>query len=84
MRGDLIQTYKIINGYESIKLINGINFSPNQVYNLRKNTKGMVKEDVKNCMHRYHFFVAVFLTTTTTTIYLQFIVNFKQNLKIPN
>ena len=29
MRGDLIQIYKIINGYESIKLINGIDFSPN-------------------------------------------------------
>ena len=52
MRGDLIQIYKIINGYESVKLINGTNLPPSQEYNLRKHSKCMVREDVKNWVHR--------------------------------
>ncbi|RNA12205.1 Inositol phosphorylceramide synthase catalytic subunit AUR1 [Brachionus plicatilis] len=33
---------------DTLTFINGMNFSPNQVYNLRKHKKCMVREDVKN------------------------------------
>ena len=55
MRGELIQLFKIINGYEAINFLNSKNFSRNQSYNLRRNNKCIVIENVKSCMQRYHF-----------------------------
>ena len=58
MRGDLIQMYKIINKLEKIKLVNGVNFSDRvQGYNLRRNSRNLHRELVKNCPSRFNFLV---------------------------
>lgn len=58
MRGDLIQMYKITNKIEKIKLVNGVNFSVRaQGYNLRRHSKNLHRELVKNCPSRFNFLV---------------------------
>ncbi|CAF1129245.1 unnamed protein product, partial [Brachionus calyciflorus] len=55
IRGDLIQFFKIINGYENVKFKNGINYSISNYSNRRKKYK-LTKENNKNCRARENFF----------------------------
>ncbi|CAF0783566.1 unnamed protein product [Brachionus calyciflorus] len=55
IRGDLIQFFKIINGYENVKFKNGINFSISN-YSNRRNKYKLTKENNKNCRARENFF----------------------------
>ena len=54
-RGDPIQIFKILNGFEVVNFRNESNLTRNKVYNLRRHNRCMVKENVKNCMQRYYF-----------------------------
>ena len=55
-RDDLIQMFKIMNKIECVKFEKGINFSHSgQFYNLRRHSKTLCREQVKNCPPRFHF-----------------------------
>ncbi|CAF0823717.1 unnamed protein product [Brachionus calyciflorus] len=57
-RGDLIQMFKIINGYEDINLTNGIKYSISNTRNSRSgHDKRLVKEIVKRGSYRYNFLI---------------------------
>ena len=61
-RGDLIQMYKLVNKLEALNLVNGLNFSlvantGRSNYNLRRHSKTIHREQVKNCLPRFHFFI---------------------------
>ena len=50
--------YKIINKIEIVKFTNGVNFSEgDRVYNLRRHSKTLRRELVKNCPFRFNFLV---------------------------
>ena len=75
IRGDLVQFFKIVNGYETINFENDIYFSRNQPYKLRRHNGRIVREDVKISMQRYHF-----LTNPGVNVWnglSQYIVNYK-------
>ena len=56
LRGDLIQTYKLVNGVEKINLVNGINYAKSLSLNLRRsNDKRLVRETNKKSSCRYNF-----------------------------
>ena len=55
VRGDLIQMYKIIHGYDRIVFINGVPYS-NFGYSSRRNDFALTRESVKNCTPRNIFF----------------------------
>ncbi len=55
VRGDLIQMYKIIHGYDRIVFMNGIPYS-NFDYSSRRNVFALTRESVKNCTPRHMFF----------------------------
>ena len=55
-RGDLIQIFKILNGFEKIDLVNGVNFAKSLTLNLRrKNNMRLTRELVKRGSHRHNF-----------------------------
>jgi hypothetical protein len=55
-RGDLIQMFKIIKGYDKINLINGVNFAKSLSLNLRrKHDTKLVRELNKRGSYRYNF-----------------------------
>ena len=55
VRGDLIQLYKIIHGYDSVSFKNGIPYS-NFGYSSRRNVFALNRELVKNSNPRFTFF----------------------------
>ncbi|CAF1033445.1 unnamed protein product [Brachionus calyciflorus] len=55
IRGDLIQFFKIINGYENVKFKNVFNYSISN-YSNRRNKYKLTKENNKNCRARENFF----------------------------
>ncbi len=55
VRGDLIQLYKIIHGYDSVSFQNGIPYS-NFGYSSRRNVFALKRELVKNSTPRFKFF----------------------------
>ena len=56
LRGDLIQTFKIINGLDKIDLINGINYAKSLSMNLRRShNQRLVREINKRGTFRYNF-----------------------------
>ena len=52
--------FKLVNNLESVSFTQGINYSCNnrlRNYNLRSHDKSLVREQVRNCLPRYNFFV---------------------------
>ena len=56
VRGDLIQLYKIIHGYDRVVFKNGIPYSKFN-YSSRRNVFALNREITKNCSPRYTFFL---------------------------
>ena len=56
MRGDLIQIYKFIHGYDRTVFVNGIPYSTFG-YSSRRNVFALTREAVKNCTPRHMFFL---------------------------
>ena len=56
LRGDLIQTYKIVNNLEDIQLVKGVNYANSLSLNLRRaNNKRLVREINKRGLYRFNF-----------------------------
>ena len=56
VRGDLIQTFKLLNQLEEVSLINGINSANERVGSLRRpHDRRLVREINKKGTHRYNF-----------------------------
>ena len=54
-RGDLIQMFKIVNGFETVHLVNGVNYAKSLNLNLRRaNNFRLVKEKTK-ISNRFQF-----------------------------
>ena len=54
-RGDLIQTFKIVKGFETVQLVNGVNYVKSLNLNLRRaNNLRLVKEKTK-ISNRFQF-----------------------------
>ena len=54
VRGDLIQFFKIIHGYERVNFVNGINYANNN-YMIRGNQFRLNRELAKACQSRHTF-----------------------------
>ena len=61
LRGDLIQMFKLVNKMELVNFKKGINYNTNNFgdsrkYNLRRHSKTLVREKIRNCNSRFNFF----------------------------
>ena len=59
--GDLIQMFKLVNNMEIVNFSKDLNYSLNnrpdsKRYNLRRNSKNLVRERVRNCSQRFNYF----------------------------
>lgn len=52
---DLIQMFKIMNGYEVV-IICGQLTSSNKTHNLRRHSMWTVRENIRNCSQRFYFY----------------------------
>ncbi|RNA17195.1 RNA-directed DNA polymerase from mobile element jockey-like [Brachionus plicatilis] len=57
LRGDLTQMYKLANNLEKVNFVNGLEIGYESSYNLRRHRKSMHREQVRNCLPRFNFFV---------------------------
>ena len=57
LRTDLIQLFKLNNKIELVEFNNGLTYGQSgQVYGLRRHSKTLRREQIKNCSSRFHFF----------------------------
>ena len=57
LRGDLIQLFKLNNKIELVEFIKGLTYGQSgQVYDLRRHSKTLRREQIKKCSSRFHFF----------------------------
>ncbi|CAF0808738.1 unnamed protein product [Brachionus calyciflorus] len=65
LRGDLIQIYKIINGVDKIKLVNGVNYAKSLSLIIRKsNNLRLVREINKKSSGRFNFLTNRIVSTS--------------------
>ncbi|RNA26856.1 hypothetical protein BpHYR1_013692 [Brachionus plicatilis] len=49
--------YKLANNLEKVNFVNGLDIGYESSYNLRRHRKSMHREQVRNCLPRFYFFV---------------------------
>ena len=64
LRGDLIQMFKLVNKMELVNFKKGINYNTKNFgdsikYNLRRHSKALVREKIRNCNSRFNFFTNI-------------------------